>query len=47
MRLLEVKKSGKEIHILYFGDFDPSGNNMDGQFAHRTKKKECFVLICH
>jgi hypothetical protein len=29
MRLLEVKKSGKEIHILYFGDFDPSGNDMD------------------
>jgi hypothetical protein len=29
MRLLEVKGSGKEIHILYFGDFDPSGDDMD------------------
>jgi hypothetical protein len=29
MRLLEVKRSGKEIHILYFGDFDPSGDDMD------------------
>jgi hypothetical protein len=28
MRLLEVKRSGKEIHILYFGDFDP-GDAMD------------------
>jgi hypothetical protein len=24
-----VKRSGKEIHILYFGDFDPSGDDMD------------------
>ncbi|MGC1931603.1 MAG: hypothetical protein WA667_21740 [Candidatus Nitrosopolaris sp.] len=22
-------RSGKEIHILYFGDFDPSGDDMD------------------
>ena len=29
MRLLEVKRSGKEIHILYFGDFDPSGDDVD------------------
>jgi hypothetical protein len=29
MRLLDVKRSGKEIHILYFGDFDPSGDDMD------------------
>ena len=29
MRLRKVKRSGKEIHILYFGDFDPSGDNMD------------------
>jgi hypothetical protein len=29
MRLLEIKRSGKEIHILYFGDFDPSGDDMD------------------
>jgi hypothetical protein len=29
MRLLDVKRSGKEIHILYFGDFDPSGDAMD------------------
>jgi hypothetical protein len=28
-RLLKVKESGKEIHILYFGDFDPSGDNME------------------
>jgi len=29
MRLLEVKRSGKEIHILYFGNFDSSGDDMD------------------
>jgi hypothetical protein len=29
MRLLKVERSGKEIHILYFGDFDPSGDDMD------------------
>jgi hypothetical protein len=29
MRLLKVRRSGKEIHILYFGDFDPSGDDMD------------------
>jgi hypothetical protein len=29
MRLRKVKTSGKEIHILYFGDFDPSGDDMD------------------
>jgi hypothetical protein len=29
MRLLKVKSSGKEIRILYFGDFDPSGDDMD------------------
>lgn len=29
MRLLEIKRSGNEIHILYFGDFDPSGDDMD------------------
>jgi predicted small metal-binding protein len=29
MRLLKAKESGKEIHILYFGDFDPSGDNME------------------
>jgi hypothetical protein len=29
MRLLEMKEIGKEIHILYFGDFDPSGDDMD------------------
>jgi hypothetical protein len=28
-RLLKVKESGKEIHILYFGEFDPSGDNME------------------
>jgi hypothetical protein len=29
MRLLKVEESGKEIHILYFGDLDPSGDNME------------------
>jgi hypothetical protein len=29
MRLLEIERSGKEIHVLYFGDFDPSGDDMD------------------
>lgn len=29
IRLLEMKEIGKEIHILYFGDFDPSGDDMD------------------
>lgn len=29
MRLLEIKRSGKEIHVLYLGDFDPSGDDMD------------------
>ena len=29
MRLQRVKKSGKDIHILYFGDFDPSGDDME------------------
>jgi hypothetical protein len=29
MRLLDIKRIGKEIHILYFGDFDPSGDDMD------------------
>lgn len=28
-RLQKIKASGKEIHILYFGDFDPSGDDMD------------------
>lgn len=34
MRLLEIKRSGKEIHILYFGDFDPSGNDMDSALCY-------------
>lgn len=34
MRLLEIKRSGKEIHILYFGDFDPSGNDMDNALCY-------------
>jgi len=29
MRLLDIKRIGNEIHILYFGDFDPSGDDMD------------------
>ncbi len=29
IRLRGVKRSGKEIHILYFGDFDPSGDDME------------------
>ena len=29
IRLLDIKRIGKEIHILYFGDFDPSGDDMD------------------
>ncbi len=29
MKLLRVKESGKEIHILYFRDFDSSGDNME------------------
>ena len=27
-RLKKQKKKGKNIHILYYGDFDPSGDNM-------------------
>ncbi|MGC1929032.1 MAG: hypothetical protein WA667_08665 [Candidatus Nitrosopolaris sp.] len=26
-----MKGIGKETHILYFGDFDPSGDDMDDQ----------------
>ena len=29
MRLLDIESSGKEIHLLYFGDFDPSGDDME------------------
>lgn len=28
-RLLEQQNKGKEIHVLYFGDFDPSGLDME------------------
>jgi hypothetical protein len=30
MRLLRAKRVGKQVHILYFGDFDPSGDDMEG-----------------
>lgn len=30
-RLKREVMSGKEIHILYFGDFDPSGDDMDNR----------------
>jgi hypothetical protein len=29
MRLQELKNAGKELHVLYFGDCDPSGDDMD------------------
>jgi hypothetical protein len=28
-RLQRIRNTGKDIHILYFGDFDPSGDDMD------------------
>lgn len=28
-RLQRIRSTGKDIHILYFGDFDPSGDDMD------------------
>jgi len=41
MRLLEVKRSGKEIHILYFGDFDPSGDDhLDKAFQRMAVTEE-------
>src|SRR5215831_19255201 len=43
MRLLEVKRSGKEIHILYFGNFDPSGDDMDDQLDNAFRY--CLSLL--
>lgn len=38
MRLLKVKESGKEIHILYFGDFDPSGDDMENHLDNALRR---------
>jgi hypothetical protein len=37
MRLLEIQRSGKEIHVLYFGDFDPSGDDMDAHLDNALR----------
>jgi len=37
-RLQTFKRQGKNIHIVYFGDFDPSGDYMIVDFKSRLKK---------
>lgn len=34
-RLASLLREGKEIHILYYGDFDPSGEHMSGDLIRR------------
>ena len=41
MRLQEKKDEGKKIHVLYFGDFDPSGDDID---RHLKKALRVFNL---
>ena len=36
-RLMYQKKNGKNIHILYYGDFDPSGDYMVGDLIGRMR----------
>lgn len=43
-RLYNLLKEGKQIHVLYFGDFDPSGEDMDRQLKDAL---EHFKLIKH
>jgi hypothetical protein len=54
MRLLEIERSGKEMHVLYFGDFDPSGDDMDDHldralrfFGLVPKSKETIDKVNH
>jgi hypothetical protein len=37
-RLKRFQSKGKYIHILYYGDFDPSGHSMDTDLKNRMKK---------
>jgi hypothetical protein len=43
-RLWSLLKEGKQIHILYFGDFDPSGEDMD---EHIEDALKFFKLLNH
>lgn len=37
-RLKKWKDKGKNIHVLYYGDFDPSGDNMFDELTSRISK---------
>jgi hypothetical protein len=37
-RLKEKMKEGKDIHVLYFGDYDPSGEDMDRDIEARFRR---------
>jgi hypothetical protein len=34
MRLQEMREIGKEIHVLYYGDLDPSGDDMENHLVN-------------
>jgi len=37
-RLIRHQSEGKSIHVLYYGDFDPSGDYMDKDLQNRMKE---------
>ena len=37
-RLERFKRKGKQVHVLYFGDFDPSGDDMDRDLKKRLSR---------
>jgi hypothetical protein len=37
-RLVERRRAGKQVHILYLGDFDASGRNMDDDIKARLEE---------
>jgi hypothetical protein len=37
-RLRRLQSAGKSVHILYFGDFDPSGDYMDTDLQNRIRR---------
>jgi len=45
MRLREKRDEGKKIHVLYFGDFDPSGDNMDDQLHNAFRQFDLEEIV--
>lgn len=46
-RLTRHQLEGKSIHVLYYGDFDPSGDYMDTDLQNRTKEMGFNIVKNH